>query len=69
MDAQQISYDDMIARYVDAVVDVYSVSERVQGIQPTVFGGHSRMMIFINTLSINFVGDALRDALDPRMKL
>jgi peptide/nickel transport system permease protein len=27
------------------------------------------MMIFITTLCINFVGDALRDALDPRMKL
>lgn len=27
------------------------------------------MMIFIVTLSINFVGDALRDALDPRMML
>lgn len=27
------------------------------------------MMIFICTLCINFVGDALRDALDPRMKL
>jgi peptide/nickel transport system permease protein len=26
-------------------------------------------MIFIATLCINFVGDALRDALDPRMKL
>ncbi len=27
------------------------------------------MMIFFTTLCINFVGDALRDALDPRMKL
>ncbi len=27
------------------------------------------MMIFITTLCINFAGDALRDALDPRMKL
>ena len=26
-------------------------------------------MIFITTLCINFMGDALRDALDPRMKL
>lgn len=27
------------------------------------------MMIFFTTLCINFMGDALRDALDPRMKL
>jgi peptide/nickel transport system permease protein len=27
------------------------------------------MMIFVTTLCINFAGDALRDALDPRMKL
>jgi len=27
------------------------------------------LMIFITTLCINFAGDALRDALDPRMKL
>ena len=25
-------------------------------------------MIYITVLSINFVGDALRDALDPRLK-
>ena len=27
------------------------------------------LMIFFTTLCINFMGDALRDALDPRMKL
>jgi peptide/nickel transport system substrate-binding protein len=41
MDAQQILYDDMIALYVYDRVDVYSVSDRVGGVAPTVFGGHS----------------------------
>jgi peptide/nickel transport system substrate-binding protein len=41
MDAQQILYDDMIALYIYDRVDVYSVADRVQGVQPTVFGGHS----------------------------
>jgi len=33
-----------------------------------IFSAHPGLFLFLTVLSINFMGDGLRDALDPRLK-
>ncbi|MEN6480539.1 MAG: peptide ABC transporter substrate-binding protein [Anaerolineales bacterium] len=40
-DAQKIIYDDYFVLYVYDRLDVFAISDRVQGVNPTIFGGHS----------------------------
>lgn len=40
-EAQQLIYDSYVTLYLYDTLNVYTISDRVQGITPTVFGGHT----------------------------
>jgi len=40
-EAQQLIYDSYVTIYLFDILNVYTISDRVKGVNPTVFGGHS----------------------------